>query len=185
MHPNPLVTAFLICAWSQSCSAGTTNAIEIGRALEGEVGLGHANKFSVPSRDEAAAKLKSFRDSGKAVTLQEFLESEIKLVKITFYDKPLENFDRAGALVKELLASVIIEPEHLGEPALAGPLWSEGTSATIRALVLFKYGRIGRIECDATDDGSARAGGVHLFFEDQDGTYWWHRWDARFPRRKQ
>src|SRR5207244_4452090 len=80
-----------------------------------------------------------------------------------------------------------VDPKHGGlhadEPALWGPGWSEGTSATIGALVLFRDSRIGRIECDATDDGSPRAGGVHLFFEDHDGTCWWHRWAASFPRK--
>jgi hypothetical protein len=146
-----------------------------------DVGLGYANRFSVPSRDEAAAKLKSFRDLGKAVTLQEFLGGEITLIKI--YDKPLDGLDRAKALVKELLASVIVDPEHLGAPELVGPLWSEGTSATVQAIVCYRDGRIGRIECDAVDDGSLPAVGVHLFFEDYDGTCWWHRWDAFFPRK--
>ena len=85
--------------------------------------------------------------------------------------------------MKELLASVIVDPEHRGAPELVGPLWSEGTSATIQAIVCYRDGRKGRIECDATDDGSLPASGVHVFFEDHDGTYWWHRWDAFFPRK--
>ncbi len=197
MHQNLFVTtAFLIGVWSQPCCAGTTNTVQIGRAFEEVVGSGYANRFSVPSKAEALARLKSFRGLGREVTLQEFLGGEIALVSITHYYKPLDfpgqadaaakgehSLDGAGALVRELLASVIVDPNPRGELALWGPGWSEGTSATIRALVFFRDSRIGRIECDATDDGSPRAGGVHLFFEDHDGTYWWLRWDASFPRK--
>jgi hypothetical protein len=196
MHRNLFVTtAFLICVWSQPCCAGTTNTVGIGRGREEVVGSGYANRFLVPTKAEALAKLKSFRELGREVTLQEFLGGEIALVKITHYYKPLYfpdradttakeqlSLDEAGALVKELLASVIIDPKHGDEPGLWGPGWSEGTSATIRALVVYRDSRIGRIQCDATDDRSLRAGGVHVFFEDHDGTYWWHRWAASFPR---
>jgi hypothetical protein len=196
MHRNLFVTtAFLICVWSQPCCAGTTNTFEIGRAWEKIVGVGYKNGYSVPSKAEAVAKLKSFRDLGREVTLQEFLGGEIGLIRISYYYKPLDfpdqtnslakgehSLDEAGALVKELLASVIVDPKHGDEPALWGPAWSEWSSETIRALVLYRDSRIGRIQCDATED-SLRDGGVHLFFEDHDGTYWWHRWDTAFPRK--
>ena len=69
MHRNLFVTtAFLICVWSQPCCAGTTNTVVIGRAWEKIVGLGYENRYSVPTKAEALAKLKSFRDLGREVT---------------------------------------------------------------------------------------------------------------------
>ena len=185
MRVIAFATVFLICAWSQFCAAGGTNTVAIGGGNEHQVGSGFANRFSVPSKDEATAKLKSFRESGRAVTLREFLGGDIEFIRITFCDKPIDTLDRARALVKELLVSVVMSPEYRGAPMLDGPRWAEGTRATIRALVIFADGRVGRIHCDATDDGSRRAGGVHLFFEDHEGTYWWHRWDTYFPRKTQ
>jgi hypothetical protein len=185
MRVIPVATALLICAWSQCCAAGTTNTVEIGGGNENQVGSGYANRFSAPSKEQAAAKLKAFKESRRAVTLREFLGGDIKSIRITFYDKPIDTFERARALVEDLLMSVVVSPEHRGAPMLDGPRWAEVNRATIRALVIFADGRIGRIHCDATDDGSLRAGGVHLFLEDHDGTYWWHRWDAYFPRKTQ
>ena len=179
-----LLLALLTCAWSQFCVAGPTNEVQIVGGDERTVGGGYANRYSVPSKDEAQARLKTFRKLGRAITLQEFLGSEIRYIRITFYDKPLDSFDRARAVMRELLASVVVSPDHRGAPMLEGPRWAELNQATIRALIVFTDGRIGRIHCDATDDGSIRAGGVHLFFEDHDGTFWWHRWDAEFPRKK-
>ena len=89
MRVIPVSTVFLICAWSQFCAAGGTNTIAIGGGNESQVGSGFANRFSVPSKDEATAKLKSFRELGRAVTLREFLGGDIEFIRITFYDKPI------------------------------------------------------------------------------------------------
>jgi hypothetical protein len=107
----------------------------------------------------------------------------IRWIQIVHFDNPIDSLERAGALTRELLASIVVSPEHCGAPFCDLPLWSEPTWVTIRALIQFEDGRIGRMECDATDDGSQKAGGVHLFLEDYHGTYWWHRWDAYFPRK--
>src|ERR1017187_10413602 len=180
MHLIVVTAIFVVSLLPQCCSAGTTNIFD-GRISKGEVGWGYANRFLVPSREETVSKLRSFRGLGRAVTVQEFIGEDIQSIWISFYADPLDSFARARALLGSILASVIVSPEHKGEPGLRGPEWSEGSQDTIRAVVMFNDGHIGRIACDATDDGSPRAGGVHLFLEDHDGTYWWHRWDAFSP----
>jgi hypothetical protein len=181
-----VATACLIWIGQKRCSADGTNAFDISMVLKMLWGMGYANRFVVPSRDEATTKLKTFEDLEKPITVQEFLGGEIRFAQITFYYKSLTNLVQASALLKDILSSVIIAPAHpLNVPQLVGPRWSEGTSSTIRALIFYKDGAIGRMSCDVTEDGSERAGGAHLFLEDDKGTYWWHRWDATFPRQMQ
>jgi hypothetical protein len=182
---HPTATLLLTCMKLAVCEAATTNNFIIGGGSESPVGEQFSARFSVPSKAEASARLESFKALGRRVTVREFLGGDIQIVQIVFYGDPIDSFERAKALLRDLLASHILAPERLGAPTLDGLTWAEGSRATIRATVGFGDGRIGRLESDLTDDGSLRAGGVHLFLEDHAGTYWWHRWDAAFPRESE
>ena len=173
----------LNCALCSLGQGAPTNAPAIGGGRQASLGYGFRNRFAVPSKAEAAAKLESLKNLRRPVTLQEFLGGSIESIGIDHYDKPIDSFERAMALTRELLGSIVLSPEYRSTPFYDGFRWGEGAQATIQVLVFFEGGRIGRVHCDATDDGSLRAGGVHLFFEDFEGTFWWHRWDSFFPRK--
>jgi hypothetical protein len=140
------------------------------------VGLGFKNLYSVASLEEAQAKLKRFRELARPISLAEFLGGEINYVQIISYSG---SSGEGPLLIRQLLGSIIMSPGHrLQGPDLCGPIWSEVTDVKMRAFLHYKNGRMGLLESDGIG-----AGGTHLFFQDADGTYWWHRWDMQFPRQ--
>ena len=182
-YTHAKVTVLFTCVRLAFCEAATTNSLVIGQGKESGVGDKFSPRFSVPSKAEALARLESLKALGRRVTAQEFLGGDVQIVQIVFYGSPINSLERAEAVLRDLLSSHVLAPELRGGPELFGPMWSESTSATIRATVRFRDGRVGRIESDVTDDKVS--GAVHLFLEDHAGTFWWHRWDAAFPRRSE
>ncbi|MHB8523286.1 MAG: hypothetical protein ACYDH9_21380 [Limisphaerales bacterium] len=140
------------------------------------LGLGFENLYSVASPEQAQVKWKRFRELARPISLAEFLGGEINYVQIISYSA---SSGEGRLLIPQLLGSIIMSPQHLLQgPALAGPMWSEGPVVEVRAFLYYKNGRVGLLESDGVG-----AGRGHLFFQDADGTYWWHRWDMQFPRQ--
>lgn len=135
------------------------------------VGAGFRNLYGSATHEQAWAKLRRLRQSDRAVSVRAFLGSKLRRIRIVslFETSAAE----AADLIRGVLSSVIIEPGKRGGPTPEGLLWSESTPVKVRALLEYDNGRVGLFETD----------GTHLFFEDSDGTYWWHRWDSSFPRR--
>jgi hypothetical protein len=106
------------------------------------------------------------------VTVLDFLGGKIRFIRVVFYNMSLKTFQGAKSLLDSVLNAVIISPGH-PDPGLQID-WAEGTTSLVVAEVIFDNGTMGRIETD----------GWHVFFEDNQGTYWWHRWDSAFPRSR-
>jgi hypothetical protein len=169
------VLTIAFSGWSR-CLADISNAPIIKNNQFTSVGLGFKNLYSVASLEEAQAKLKRFRELARPISLAEFLGCEINYVQIISYSG---SSGEGSLLIRQLLGSIIMSPGHrLQGPDLGGPIWSEVTDVKMRAFLHYKNGRMGLLESDGIG-----AGGTHLFFQDADGTYWWHRWDMQFPRQ--
>lgn len=133
------------------------------------IGVGFRNVYATASKEQAQAKIARFRKAATPVTFQEFLGQPVSSISIvSCHGDP----GQAAELVRGLLDSVIVRPGNRGGPTLEGPRWAEVTPITVTAFLQYGNGRGGVLESD----------GTHLFFQDGDGTCWWHRWDAMFPR---
>jgi hypothetical protein len=165
--------------WLVCCSAvwswgAGSNAVEIVDGFHGvekmqrvesrEPGGEFVNRFAVPTREQAIAKVTKLREAKEMVTVERFLGGDIRFIRITFFDDSLKDFETARSFLQDLLNSTIISPSHHEGPFL-NILWSEGSNDSIKALIFYANGSVGRIESD----------GWHLFLEDAEGTYWWHR----------
>ena len=169
-----------------TASADTTNDTEIVDGFHGvermhkierrEPGGEFVNRFAVPTREQAMAKITRLRETKELVTVRSFLGGKIRFVRVTFFDDSLKDFETARFFLQDLLGSTIISasPSPLTEGPFLQPAWAEGSEDSIRALIFYENGSIGRIESD----------GWHLFLEDSEGTYWWQRLKTPINRNK-
>ena len=153
---------------SSHCPAAETGAVFIWTNATANVGQYCLNPWTTASMNQAMAKLERFRKMARPVTLEDFLGSKPRQVRLISWE---EDVNQALALVRDLLHSIILRPGRQG-PTCGGITWAEGTRVTVRAFLEYEGGRMGILESD----------GNHLFFGDGEGTYWWHRWDVYFPR---
>jgi hypothetical protein len=156
-----------------ACSAALAaqdarKSIEIvdGTVCTASVGSGFSNPLSGPLRDAANRKHDALTSSKRVVTLREFL-GPVDYASVTCFGRsqrgrPVTDFASARTFLRKLLDRVIVSPARPDYVQLH-PFWSEGGSPSIRDVVHFAGGTVGRIESD----------GIHTFVQDADGTYWW------------
>ncbi|MEK7656139.1 MAG: hypothetical protein AAB412_00135 [Elusimicrobiota bacterium] len=111
-------------------------------------------------------KLKQYQKTKRSISVQEFLGGKVVAIIIEFVDKEgVKDFSAGQAVIQRQLERTIVSPKPNHEQPQPFAYWAEGTFATVRALIRYEDGFIGRIETD----------GAHLFFQDSDGLYWWYR----------
>jgi hypothetical protein len=177
MRRYSAIFAFLyfVCCSPIWCRGAAANAVEIvdgrhGNAVR-QTGDAFVNRFAVPTREQALAKLAKLRETREPVTVGSFLGGKIRFVRVTFFDDSIRDFETSRHFLQDLLGAVVIPNNGASyvEPPRLAIDWAEASENTIQALIFFENGSVGRIESD----------GWHLFLEDSDGTYWWDRLPAR------
>lgn len=150
---------------------GQTNEFPVVLRIVDPVGEGFKNRFLVATSDAAAAKLRSLRSLKRNISIAEFLGPGVERLEVVAFGTPIRDGEEARSGIRTVLQASIVGPGAHEEPTFKGALWSELTTTTLKALVYFKGGAVGRIHCDWRR--STRM--THVLLEDADGTYWWTR----------
>ena len=150
---------------------GQTNDFPVLLRVMDQVGEGFRNRFMVATREVAAAKLQSLRSLNRNVSIAEFLGPGVERLEVVAFGMPIRDGEEATSGVRTILQAPIVGPGAQEAPTFKGALWSELTMTTLKALVFFKGGAVGRIHCDWQSNTRM----THVVLEDAEGTYWWTR----------
>jgi hypothetical protein len=159
-------------------------------------GDGMRNCFA--SREAAIERRRRFANAKGDVTVSEFLGGGIDSVAITSFDRRVHTAKSAVEAVRGWLAAVLFEAplETWAGPQLA-PSWSEPVLVTVQGVLRYApepddpvfalYG--GKLPEGVYSSRDCRGdfqlgGNDHFVVRDRNGVFWWHRWDASFPRRE-
>ena len=140
--------------------------------IQPSLGEFSSNRFAAPSQEDLHRRIEELRAERRPIPVHEFLGDRIDHVALLDRE-PGTTVDQATARVKELLRSVLLSPDHPFHGPDLQITWAEKVFVEIKAMIRFTDGSIGALE----------HGGSHLVFQDSSGVFWWHRWDASFPRR--
>ncbi len=108
---------------SSHCPAAETGAVFIWTNATANVGQYCLNPWTTALMNQAMAKLERFRKMARPVTLEDFLGSKPRQVRLISWE---EDVNQASALVRDLLHSIILRPGRQG-PTCGGITWAEGT----------------------------------------------------------
>jgi len=149
-----------------------------------QLGEGYRYISNAALEKQAMKKISSLRQLNRDITVEDFLGASIESIKVESIRGNM-SFEEVHLQILDTLNRVILTSTDISsEPPMLFQGWSEYVGEGITASICFKID-----EDNPPDHRNKPCGypmqiagaGNYLFFEDIDGTFWWHRWASYSP----